>query len=394
MKSQQAAVDGSTSVGPLAIDEHGCYRGIASAPLNVSPPTWSPQLPGRFRIAPVVDETARVESDPLLPSTALRQAVKVCPLLTRDRRLRAASVACSAINGHLPPRLPVRSKQKTPIERSYVDDLADRRAFYLEFAPVPEHAGFVEHLYAMKDRGIMTADRRTFASPFMEIAFLFARSPDGSECTPRIIVREPSFGHRTKKRPFHGWMFGIKFRFSLRGKSLEDLPSLVQGQKRLHALLSNTAPISCVVEVLDRLCGDFMPELATLREPAQCLGARTVAEIAARQMRSTRTVHRRMTAATGLSPKRLLGIERFRRAVREIPEPGTRLSELADTFGFADQAHMTREFRRHAGLSPGEFQRTWCGARGEIVRFVQDDASASRLRLVVLASPGGEHPTD
>ena len=78
-------------------------------------------------------------------------------------------------------------------------------------------------------------------------------------------------------------------------------------------------------------------------------------------------------------------MERFRRAVYEVPLRPAELSGVAGDLGFSDQAHLTREFQRHAGLTPGAFQRTWQGGRGQAVRFVQDSASLARLRLAVWA---------
>jgi AraC-like DNA-binding protein len=281
----------------------------------------------------------------------------------------------------------VHDEQRIGAKQGRVDWLTARRAFYAEFAPLKEHANRIDQLYVMKDCGVMTADRRSFASPLFEIAFLFSRAPDGSEGFSRVVAVAPSFGHRNKRRPFHGWAFGLKCKLPPRHPFAADLPSFAACQRRLQRALSSPATVTAAIKTLDRLCGDLASVIAQA-EAAHCQGERSVAELAARHRRSTRTVHRRISAATGLPPKRFLAVERFRRAVLDVPSQGVKLSEIADALGFADQAHMNREFKRHAGLSPGEFRRTWCGARGQTVRFVQDDASASRLRLAVLAMEG------
>jgi AraC-like DNA-binding protein len=57
--------------------------------------------------------------------------------------------------------------------------------------------------------------------------------------------------------------------------------------------------------------------------------------------------------AVGLAPKRFRRVTRFQRALdslRIAPEGG--LASLALDLGYADQAHLTREFRAMAGLSP------------------------------------------
>jgi AraC-like DNA-binding protein len=278
----------------------------------------------------------------------------------------------------------VHDNRRVKFEDDGIDRLSDRRAFYAEFGPLPQCAHIVGQLYVMKDCGIMTADRRAFASPLMEIAFLFANAPDGSGLAPRIVVVDPSFGHRSKRRAFHGWVFGIKCRVSPREPLAANLPFVVKCQSRLEVAIGGSAPITSALDALDSLCRELSSQAVSWVE-ASPSGERTVAALAARQRRSARTVQRDMKAATGLPPKRLLAVERFCRAVSDVPTTGARLSEVADALGFADQAHMTREFKRHAGLSPGAFQRTWRGDRGETVRFVQDADSGRRLRLVVAA---------
>ncbi|MFW5925544.1 MAG: helix-turn-helix domain-containing protein [Myxococcota bacterium] len=58
----------------------------------------------------------------------------------------------------------------------------------------------------------------------------------------------------------------------------------------------------------------------------------------------------------GLTPQQYVRVRRFRRSVALLrSEPARSLSEVAFEGGYADQAHFTREFRRHAGLTPGQY---------------------------------------
>ncbi len=63
------------------------------------------------------------------------------------------------------------------------------------------------------------------------------------------------------------------------------------------------------------------------------------------------------TRAAGISPKRYASLARFQQALRGLhaATPDT-LCELALAAGFSDQAHMHREFRRFAGLTPGQYR--------------------------------------
>lgn len=93
-------------------------------------------------------------------------------------------------------------------------------------------------------------------------------------------------------------------------------------------------------------------------------GAR-VASVAAELGLSARQLQRRITDAVGYGPKALARVLRFRRlqalaatAAATTGRTGARaagLAELALEAGYADQAHMTAEVTRLAGLSPVRF---------------------------------------
>ncbi|MEK7993343.1 MAG: helix-turn-helix domain-containing protein [Planctomycetota bacterium] len=261
-------------------------------------------------------------------------------------------------------------------------------AFYAEFAPLRQHSNVVDHLYVMKDCGIMTADQRAFASPFMEIAFTFRNSSQAPDSVPRVVVVEPCFGHRKKSRAFHGWAFGIRTRPSACRPPATDLPPFTGCQSSLAQALHDKSSCSDILDILDRFWRELALQAADRPGAVEhVLGAphTDVTGLATRFGQSTRTLQRRIKTSTGLPPKRFQSVERFRRAVQEVPVRNAKLSAVAGDLGFSDQAHLTREFQRHAGLSPGAFQRAWGGFRGQAVRFVQDLRSPTRLRVAVWA---------
>lgn len=67
---------------------------------------------------------------------------------------------------------------------------------------------------------------------------------------------------------------------------------------------------------------------------------------------SARTLRRDMAAAVGLPLRTLAGILRFQRAMALLATGAASLSDVAVAAGYADQAHMTREFRRFGGFTP------------------------------------------
>jgi AraC-like DNA-binding protein len=71
---------------------------------------------------------------------------------------------------------------------------------------------------------------------------------------------------------------------------------------------------------------------------------------------SQRTLRRRCVSAIGYGPKTLERVLRFRRALALI-RARVPLADIAGLAGYADQAHLTNEFQRLAGNTPGHLAR-------------------------------------
>lgn len=62
-------------------------------------------------------------------------------------------------------------------------------------------------------------------------------------------------------------------------------------------------------------------------------------------------------SAVGLTPKHYYRIQRFNAVVQSLASGvNCSLAELATTLGYSDQAHLTREFRDFAGITPTEYR--------------------------------------
>lgn len=84
---------------------------------------------------------------------------------------------------------------------------------------------------------------------------------------------------------------------------------------------------------------------------AESRGAIAIEEIARRLSWSRRRLERRFAEAVGLPPKSLCRIERFQHVVASLADDARpRLVDLAIDAGYADQAHLAREFRELAGI--------------------------------------------
>jgi AraC-like DNA-binding protein len=82
----------------------------------------------------------------------------------------------------------------------------------------------------------------------------------------------------------------------------------------------------------------------------------TVAEAAERAFVSERQLERRFAELVGYGPKTLQRILRFQRFLAQVVRPDARLARTAALAGYADQAHLTRETRRLAGLTPAQLR--------------------------------------
>jgi AraC-like DNA-binding protein len=136
-------------------------------------------------------------------------------------------------------------------------------------------------------------------------------------------------------------------------------------------------------EVLGRLAGRRdaapPPEVAEAwRLTAATAGRVPVAALARHVGWSPRHLLARFRAETGLTPKEAGRVARFDRARRALAARAARggapdLAALAAAGGFADQAHLTREWRAFTGLPPTR----WLA---EEFRFLQDTPARAAAR--------------
>lgn len=82
------------------------------------------------------------------------------------------------------------------------------------------------------------------------------------------------------------------------------------------------------------------------------LAATSVADIVRTSGCGHRTVQRWFERVVGLPPRSYLRLIRFRKAMADVTAPATTLADQAARHGFADQAHMARDFRLLARTAP------------------------------------------
>ena len=222
------------------------------------------------------------------------------------------------------------------------------------------------------------------------IACLWAQvTPDGSTrrglvlpdaCTDLIwepgrgaYVAGPDTGPAPTEMPGGTIILGVRFRPGAGGPALGvplselrdqrvDLSELRRGEAgRLPGTLDPDTAMARALDVAAGLVADGAPDraLAWAADLLEDPQARTE-EVAGEIGLSERQLRRRCHDAVGYGPKTLQRVLRFRRFVAQIDEaaagpsrgPAVDLATIAARAGYADQAHLTRECRTLAGLTP------------------------------------------
>jgi len=283
----------------------------------------------------------------------------------------------------------------------------DGSAIYAELQPMARHRPFIDHLFVLRDCGRLAGSGgNLFASPFSEIALVGRRRGDNDGTLVwKAIHLPPRFGRQPRRRGFHGWMLGIRYRpldLDMDDASVAGLSEFLTGT------IAGTSglPLDPIIGALDCWIEHLKPRFdpagaAQLRtrksaaafESALCASGKnrdhgiSVATLAANAGVVPRTLQRHLRNRTGLAPKQYAAVQRFTGALSQLAVGRESLAQIASEAGYSDQSHLTTDLGRHAGLSPGRFRAL---ARRRIaqdaVRFFKDADLRNRLRLLVCDS--------
>ncbi|MET4049863.1 AraC-like DNA-binding protein [Rhodococcus sp. UYP5] len=164
------------------------------------------------------------------------------------------------------------------------------------------------------------------------------------------------------------------------GDWMVDLGDVMSGAGELLDRVAATEDWDRRFDVVDEILARNLEERPidpTLAEAWRQLvgsgGSARVGEVAQNVGWSRRHLINKFTAEFGVAPKDSARISRFHRSHQALRRPSVPLlSEVAAGCGYYDQAHMAREWREFAGMSPSQWRRV------EEFAFVQDhDGSRS-----------------
>lgn len=104
-------------------------------------------------------------------------------------------------------------------------------------------------------------------------------------------------------------------------------------------------------------------------------GALPVSQVAAAAHATVRTLERNFKQSSGHTVKDVSALIRFEQVRNQLwLYPDTNVAGLAHELGYTDQSHLSREFKRYSGTTPGAFARKAKQAKqlsDDFVAFVQ-----------------------
>jgi AraC-like DNA-binding protein len=220
-------------------------------------------------------------------------------------------------------------------------------------------AGMVVAIFV---RGQGEPGRAGFASPPQEIPLYTRGWVHGVYTTPAYHIggNANSYGLRFEPIGLHA-LFGTDMR-DLTDKfvapsavfpnhvlsaieNLQNVSNTQAGQNEIYQIL-----LQCLSKPLDPWLLDFYRLIKSTR------GSLSLAQAYEKTGLSPKYVNERFKRAVGVAPKILSRILRLDALLEELdPDRDVNWAELAHRFGFYDQPHFNREFKKFSGLPPSKY---------------------------------------
>lgn len=215
---------------------------------------------------------------------------------------------------------------------------------------------------------------RVYPDGCIDLIFRARRSPDGRLSDAELFVAGVATAAYDVEVAPETCFVGVRFRPGMSRLAIDASPSelanhdtpaveIDQHYGRLFDRLTACTDVDAMVRELQveiihhTLCSAGRPP-RRVREAISLLGCldrdgHEIGQIARSIGVAERTLYRDVLAWTGLAPRMLARVLRFQAALGSIQsDANARLASVAQHAGYADQAHMTREFRTFAGQPP------------------------------------------
>ena len=236
---------------------------------------------------------------------------------------------------------------------------------YQEFLPSPKFAAHIECFWLHRSDGPVR-DFHVFPDGCSDIIFEQPARDYGGLAIVGTMTRARAFDI-----PARHSTFGVRFRPGMAARLVRVPGSLAVDQS---IPLADAWKAAAVRDLLDQLGSFSSPRdaiarfEASLAEPtpldpvekslawlAECGGQVPLDGLADAASLSPRQFRRRCIERTGLSPKHLARVLRFRQAAKYAAQPRRDWADVAIVCGYYDQAHLINEFNELASVSPAQF---------------------------------------
>jgi hypothetical protein len=222
-------------------------------------------------------------------------------------------------------------------------------AHYREYRPPQALAAFVERFWTV-ETGEEPVRYPVLPDGCLDIVDNGERGIEavGAMLAPKTVVA-----------PARARLVGVRFRTGMAGHFLRVRPGELTGRQPALEDLWGAAARSLHQRLLE--APSAAEKLRTLRAALPSPPENPAPWRARLSGLSPRQFRRRCLEETGLAPKTLDRVLRFRRALRTLrTAPDLGWAEIAAECGYYDQSHLIRDFREFAGATPAE----WAAARG------------------------------
>ncbi|MBK9386307.1 MAG: helix-turn-helix transcriptional regulator [Planctomycetes bacterium] len=267
---------------------------------------------------------------------------------------------------------------------------------YAERLPPPDLAPYVRRFWQVEDRASYDALRleRIVADGCMELVVhlgdRYARLDEQGRAheQPRVLLAGQLEGPLLLRPGRTSAIAAIRFQpwgaAALRGVAPRELlgetlalESLLGAEaERLADALARSRDVEARFEVLIAWCRahlDASPRIpsflvAAVRLAERSAGKLRVEELAKRAGCERRTLERAFDTWVGITPKVHSRVQRMQRVLASLQTPQREsLAALASRAGFADQAHLTREFLAFVGIAPSAYVRETHGLQDVLI---------------------------
>lgn len=237
---------------------------------------------------------------------------------------------------------------------------------YREFAPSPRFRAHIECFWCHESSAAIPSYR---VLPDGCVDILFQKE---GNCSGALNVVGTMTRTHLIDLPARQWTLGVRFQPAMVARflrvggaeildktvALGDLWSSIR-TRRLAELIAEAKTFEAGAAQIEKALGEAPPLDAVEKAIAQIVefrGLVNLDDLADQARLSPRQFRRVCLERTGISPKRLARILRFRNAVaRATSKPLGGWADVALECGYYDQAHLINEFREFSGAAPGQF---------------------------------------